>query len=41
MHKVFDGIDWMLQHHPFISVTLLLLAPGIADGIANVLVPPP
>lgn len=41
MNRIFDFIDWMLQHHPYISVALLLLAPGIADGIANLLVPPP
>jgi hypothetical protein len=41
MNRILNSIDWMLQHHPLISVTLLLLAPGIADGLANVLVPPP
>ena len=41
MIRIIDCIDWMLQHHPFISVALLLLMPGIAGGIANLLVPPP
>ena len=41
MSRIFDFIDWMLQHHPFISVALILLSPGFAGGIADFLVPPP
>lgn len=41
MNRIFDGIDWMLQHHPYISVVLLLLVMGNATNIADFVVPPP
>lgn len=41
MNRIFDGIDWMLQHHPIISIILILLFVGNVDNIVNFVVPPP
>lgn len=37
MNRIFDAIDWMLQHHPFLSIALIFV---MACSV-NVLVPPP